>query len=97
VQDIDNGSVQYADLANAVIRRFSVIIGSERAVRLAANISGLTLDPTTRVVCHASHAGLDQLVREYQSIGGTVAILLMKRTVAALVRGSQLALPESLR
>jgi hypothetical protein len=93
----DAAEVQYADIANAVIRRFSVIIGSERAVRVAATVPGLALDPTTQAVCDASQDGLDRLIREYQSIGGTVALLLMKRTVAPLVKDSLLALPGSLR
>lgn len=93
----DRLDVEYADVANAVIQRFSVIVGSERALRLAANVDGLELDQTNRAVAHASQESLDRLVREYQSVGGMVAVLLMKRTVAPVVNGSGRALPASLR
>ena len=92
-----SGHLDYADLANAVIKRFSVIIGSERATRLAANVPGLAFDDTGRVVAHATAETLDRLAREYQAVGGTVALVLMKRTVAPLARDSQLLLPGILQ
>ncbi len=92
-----SGHLDYGDLANAVIKRFSVIIGSERATRLAANVPGLMLDPSGRVVRHATPEMLDRLAREYQAVGGTVALVLMKRTVAPLARDSQLPLPGILQ
>ena len=91
------GDMDYADLVNAVIKRFSVIIGSERATRLAANVPGLALDPSGRVVGRATPETLDRLAREYQAVGGTVALVLMKRTVAPLARDSRLPLPGILQ
>jgi len=87
----------YGHLVNAVIKRFSVIIGSERATRLAANVPGLALDPSGQVIGHATSESLDRLAREYQAVGGTVALVLMKRTVAPLARKGQLPLPGILQ
>ena len=93
----DSRHQDYRDLADAVIKRFSVIIGSERATRLAANVPGLELDRSGRVVGDATPEMLDRLAREYQAVGGTVAVVLMKRTVAPLARDAQLPLPGILQ
>jgi hypothetical protein len=87
----------YRDLANAVIKRFGIIIGSERAMRLAANVPGLMLDADGRVVGAASADMLDRLAREYQAVGGTVAMVLMKRTLAPMARDAHLTLPGILQ
>jgi hypothetical protein len=89
--------MQYSDLSNALIKRFSVIIGSERAQRVAANVPGLALDADGRVTAGATLETLDLLAREYQMIGGTVALLMMKKTVAPLASQANLALPGILR
>jgi hypothetical protein len=93
----DSAHPDYRDLADAVIKRFSVIIGSERATRLAANVPGLTVDASGRVTSQVTPEILDRLAREYQAVGGTVAVLLLKRTLAPLARAGQLPLPGILR
>jgi hypothetical protein len=85
--------VDYRDLANAMIKRFGVIIGSERATRLAATVPGLTLDAGGAVVAATTPEMLDRLAREYQAVGGTVAVVLMKRTLAPMARSAHLRLP----
>jgi hypothetical protein len=89
--------MQYCDLSNALIKRFSVIIGSERAERVAANVPGLSVGTDGRVSAGASIDTLDRLAREFQAVGGTVALLMMKRTVAPLAREANLPLPGILR
>ena len=69
-----NQPMQYCDLANAVIKRFSVVIGSERAIQLAKNVDGLELTPDGIVAREISAETLDRLVREYRAVGGTVAV-----------------------
>jgi hypothetical protein len=59
-------------------------------MRLATNVP--TLDPSARVGPSATAEMLDRLAREYQAVRGTVARVLMKRTVAPLARDSQLPL-----
>jgi hypothetical protein len=90
-------NIQYSDLSNALIKRFSIIIGSERAQRVAANVPGLMLDGNGRVAPCVTVDTLDRLAREYQVIGGTIAVLLMKKTVAPLAREANLPLPGILR
>jgi hypothetical protein len=92
-----SGQPDYSHLANAIIKRFSVIIGSERATRLAASVAGLTLDTNGGVVGHTTPETLDRLAREYRAVGGTVALLLMKRTVTPLAMDAQLPLPGILQ
>ena len=93
----DSGRLQYRDLADAVIKRFSVIIGSERAARLAANVPGLVVDASGQVMGEITPEMLDRLAREYQAVGGTVAVVLMKRTLAPLARDAELPLPGILQ
>jgi hypothetical protein len=93
----DSGGLNYRDLADAVIKRFSVIIGSERATRLAANVPGLVAGASGQVVDEITPEMLDRVAREYQAVGGTVAVVLMKRTLAPLARDRHLPLPGILQ
>jgi hypothetical protein len=94
---VNQTSIQYRDLANAIIKHFSDVLGSDRAIRLARNVDGLAIEPAGQVEHDISADTLDRLVREYQAVGGTVAVLMMKRTVAQLAKDGNLALPGALR
>jgi hypothetical protein len=95
-----NGMViteDYRTVMTAIVRKMVIVMGKEKALRLAGRVPGVMVSPDGGVTSDADLERLRQLVREYRAAGGTVALYLMKGAVASAMNGSKLPLPEELR
>jgi len=84
----------------AIIKKQITIIGSEKALKYARRVPGVVVADDGRVTSGADQAALAGLVQEYKKLAGTVAIMVMKSSIAPLLsgaNGANLVLPQELR
>lgn len=87
----------YGALMTAIIRKFIVVMGTERALKLAGRVPGLVVGADGHVSSGATAEAFSGLVQEYRSACGTVAVYLMKGAISPYVGANNGALPEELR
>lgn len=98
MQDVASVATEnYSILMTAVVKKMIVVMGKEKALKLAGRVSGVTVEPDGQVSSPTGLEDLRQLVREYRTAGGTVTLYLIKGAIAPLIKGSNVPLPDELR
>lgn len=96
-KNISATAEDYAALMTAIVQKMVIVMGKEKAFKLAERVPGVRLGPDRRVMPPADLESLRQLVREYRGAAGTVSLYLMKGAIASAMNGSKLPLPDELR
>lgn len=96
-KDISATAEDYAPLMTVIVQKMVIVMGREKALKLAERVPGVQVGPDGRVIPPVDLESLRQLVREYKSAAGTVSLYLMKGAVASAMNGSKLPLPDELR
>jgi hypothetical protein len=81
----------------AIIQKFIVVMGAEKALKLAGRVPGLAVAPNGQVTSDPDLDSFKQLVREYRAAAGTMSLYMMKSVIAPMVAGTSLPLPDELR
>lgn len=87
----------YNELMTAIVQRFSVMLGSEDAIRYARRVPSLVVENDGRVASRGDREMLKRLCEEYQRVGGTISVYFMKSVIARLKPDPDVEIPEELR
>lgn len=87
--------VTYDQICTAIIKSTMKSLGKESALEPARK-AGLQVDNDGNAT-GASKDILDKLLNEYVSVSGRVGIIFARSAIAALIKGENIDLPESLK
>lgn len=98
MQDVASVATEnYSILMTTIVKKMIVVMGKEKALKLAGRVPGVTVEPDGQVTSPTSVEDLRLLVREYRTAGGTFTLYLIKGAIAPLIKGSNVPLPDELR
>lgn len=87
----------YQPVITAIIRKMIIVMGKDKALKLAERVPGLTVAPDGQATAGGDLDQLRQLVRAYRAAGGTMSLYLMKSAIAPVAARTRLPLPDELR